>query len=383
VDSCDMHICYLCNEYPPSPHGGIGSFTQTLAQALVKRGHQVSVVGAYAQDVEDHYNDMGVAVYRVPTGHIRGTRMILTAVRLSRTVGKIHSHSPVDILEGPELSFGLLNVNSPCVRLIRMNGGHHFFSITLGKKLRPVRSWLERRSFNHVNNLCAVSNYVAETTRNILRLGDRPIEILPNPVDISQFQPSSEVKETTGLILFVGTVVEKKGIRELILAFPEILKKFPGARLWVIGRDWRNPETGQSTVALLRDLIPDEVKPAIEFRGPVEHSRLPELLSQAQICAYPSHMESQGIVVIEGMAMGKAVVASQTGPGPEIIEHGVSGLLCNPFKPESIAEQIILALTDDQLRRRLGQEARKQATERFSIDTLVVRNEAFYERILH
>ena len=91
-------------------------------------------------------------------------------------------------------------------------------------------------------------------------------------------------------------------------------------------------------------------------------------------------MESQGIVCVEGMACAKAVVASRTGPGPEVIEDGVSGLLCNPHDPADIAEKVVQVLCDRDLAEKLGKAARERAEAVFSADVLVRKNEAFYER---
>ena len=102
----------------------------------------------------------------------------------------------------------------------------------------------------------------------------------------------------------------------------------------------------------------------IVFKGPVEHDALPEVLARAHVCVYPSHMEAQGIVNLEAMAMGKAVVSSHTGPGPEIVQDGVSGLLCNPHDPASIANRIITLMKDHELRRRIGEEARRWVVAR-------------------
>jgi glycosyltransferase involved in cell wall biosynthesis len=108
---------------------------------------------------------------------------------------------------------------------------------------------------------------------------------------------------------------------------------------------------------------------------------LPAAITRASVCVYPSHIEAMPIAWIEAMAAGKAVVASQTGPGPELIDDGVSGLLCNPHDPSSIANQIIRLLKDASLRRRLGATARKIAVERYSLDKIVRQNLAYYERI--
>ena len=76
--------------------------------------------------------------------------------------------------------------------------------------------------------------------------------------------------------------------------------------------------------------------------------------------------------------MEKPIVASETGPGPEIIQHGVCGLLCNPHDPHAIATSVIRLLKDRELANRLGAAARKRAVSEFSVDKIVVRNEDFY-----
>lgn len=377
-----MHICFLCNEYPPGRHGGVGSFTQTLARALVKRGHKVSVVGLYACDKLRDEWDEGVQVARIPHTKIPGAGFALNGARLRFVLRYLHKREAIDVIEGPELSLAMIPADFPAAKLIRMNGGHQFFAATLGEQPRHWRSWLERRSFARADHLCAVSNYVAETTRQLLQLGDRAIEILPNPVDTSRFAPQPTQLEQDGLILFAGTVCEKKGVRQLVQAMPQIVAAAPNAQLWIAGRDWFDPRTGESFIEKLRAMIPPSLTDRIIFKGMIEHAQLPEMMAQASVCTYPSHMEAMPLAWLEGLAMGKAVVASQTGPGPEAIEDGVSGLLCNPHEPASIAEKMIAVLKDQTLRRRLGEQARQRAVNLFSVEALVNRNEAFYSHAL-
>lgn len=373
-----MHICFLCNEYPPGHHGGVGSFTQTLARALAARGHKVTSIGLYPRQRAGEENDEGVRIIRLPHAELPGTGFLVNGARLHKALKQIHRQAPIDVIEGPELSLALIPENFPATKVIRMNGGHQFFAATLGEQPKRWRSWLERRSFAHADHLCAVSNYVAETTRQLLQLGDRAIEILPNPVDVSRFQPQPPELEQDGLILFAGTVCEKKGVRQLVQAMPQIVAGAPNAQLWIAGRDWFDPQTGESFIEKLREIIQPELADRIVFKGMIEHAQLPEMMAQASVCVYPSHMEAMPLAWLEGLAMGKAVVASQTGPGPEAIEDGVSGLLCNPHEPASIAEKLIAVLKDETLRRRLGVQARQRAINLFSVEALVNRNETFY-----
>jgi len=377
-----MHLCYICHEYPPGQHGGVGSFVRTLGRAMAARGHRVTVVGCYpvARDlVED---DHGVHILRLARTRVPKAGFFLNGRRLRRALGRLQREHPIDILEGSELNLAMVPKRFPAVKLIRMHGGHHYFAVTLGAKTGAWRAWQERRSFARADRLCGVSRFVAETTRKLLALGDRPIEILHNPVDVARFAPRPDIAVEPGLLTFVGTICEKKGVRQLVQAMPRIVGAAPRAKLWIVGRDWRDPGTGASYSEGLKRQIPAELADRIVFKGPAAHAEIPEILARAELCLYPSHMEAMPIAWLEGMAMGKPVVASRAGPGPEAIEHGVDGLLCDPHDPASIAEQVIAALADAGLRARLGRQARETAVRRFSIDTLAAKNEAYYQRCL-
>src|SRR3954469_5918867 len=99
-----MHICYLCNEYPPGTHGGVGSFTQTLARAMVARGHEVTVVGVYPAGRRGEEEDRGVRVVRLPHSPIPRTGFLLNGRAIRRALRRVDRGSRVDVLEGPELS---------------------------------------------------------------------------------------------------------------------------------------------------------------------------------------------------------------------------------------------------------------------------------------
>lgn len=374
-----MHICFLCNEYPPGKHGGIGSLTQSLARAMSGRGHQVTVIGIYAPELAGVSFDEKVKVIRLPHTSLRGAGFVANGARLRRALRKIHAACPIDVLEGPEASLAMVEKDFPAAKVIRMNGGHHFFAVTLGNEPRTWRGWQEARSFARADHLCAVSNFVGEKTRELLALGDRPIEILPNPVDVHWFKPASPQVEQRGLIFFAGTICEKKGVRQLVDAMPQIVARVPYANLWLIGRDSRDNE-GQSYIEFLQQRIPAHLRDHIHFKGAVEHDQLPGLLAQASVCVYPSHMEALPVAWIEGMAMGKAIVASSSGPGTEVIDDDISGLLCDPRDPNAIAQRIIQLLENHELRQRLGTAARQRAEQVFSLDVLSERNEDFYRR---
>jgi glycosyltransferase involved in cell wall biosynthesis len=375
-----MHICYLCNEYPPGTHGGVGTVTQTLARAFARRGHRVTVIGcgpALPSDIEE--DDGGVRVLRLAPTRVRGGGLLLNGWRIRAALSQVHTESPIDIIEGPESSFAVLPKHFDIPTLIRMNGGHHFFSVSLGQRPRFKRGWIERRSFARADHLCAVSRFVARTTLDLLHQWERCVEIIPNIVDVSMFAPPSRDRTIDGLIVCTGTVCEKKGTRQLIEAMPRIVRDVPHAALWIVGRDSLD-SSGGSYTETLRRLIPSELRERVEFRGAVPHADMPGVLAHAEVCVFPSHMEALPLAWLEGMAMAKAVVASNAGPGPEVIVDEDSGLLCDPSQPASIAECIVRVLTDKALRRRLGPAARRRAVALFSEQAVIEHNERFYKR---
>jgi len=117
------------------------------------------------------------------------------------------------------------------------------------------------------------------------------------------------------------------------------------------------------------------------WKGRVDRSVLPAAIQRASVCVYPSHIEAMPIAWLEGLASGKAVVASETGPGPELIDDGVTGLLCNPSDPDSIATAIIRVLKDKGLRKQLGTRARQMVKERFELEMIVDKNVEYYRRL--
>ncbi len=253
-----MRVAFLCSEYPPHRGGGIGTFTQALGRALVQRGVTVDVVGIYPIEEDVKEDDHGVRVWRLAGARMRFTRFLRNGWKLTRKLRELTEERGLELVEGQENAFAALGRLPGVKKVIRMHGGHHFFSVTLGRKPAAWRGWQERRSFAQADALCAVSRYVAETTRDLLGLGERPIEILPNFVDTDVFRPRAEIPEEEGLMVLAGTVCEKKGIRHLIEAMPAILASCPGARLVVAGRDQSDPAAGGSfTEYLKRQMQPE------------------------------------------------------------------------------------------------------------------------------
>lgn len=321
-------------------------------------------------------DDQGVRVLRLSRRGLPGVRFISNLRRFRAALQDFHAQHPIDIIEAAETDLYLMSISFPSRKVLRMHGGPTFFGY--GGR---IQAWKERRSFAVADSLCAVSKCVAEGTRQVLGLGDAPIEVIPNPVNITEFAPDDSSVED-GLIVFAGTVARRKGIVELIRAMPLILQKVPHAHLEIYGGEAIDPPPAYPLAVELQAAMAPEVSRRVEWKGRVPRDVLPRALQRANVCVYPSYIEAMPIAWIEGMAAGKAVVASRTGPGPEIIDDGVTGLLCDPYNPASIAEQIVRVLTNPDLSRQLGRAARSVAVAKWSLPQIVDRNIEYYSSLI-
>ena len=379
-----MHICFLTNEYPKSgfPHGGLGSFVKTMAEALVGKGIQVTVVGLNYVLCDETENVNGVNVIRIQKSKVKGLAWYFNSKNIAKTIAAIHKKNPIYIVEGPELSLAFLPKIKEIKYIIRLHGGHHFFAEGENRGINWWKGFQEKRSFKKADAFIAVSNYVKSHTAKYLSYHNKPIEVVFNPINSQLFQPK-DVAIDVNNITFAGTICEKKGVRQLIQSFPLVKEKFPSAVLNLYGRDWLFPD-GCSYVKMLQEielLKLGEYAKDVVFHGVVSFEEIPNIYAKAAICVFPSHMETLGLVAPEAMAMEKPVIFTKLGPGPEVIADGETGWLCNPHEPKEIANMIIQVLSNPHKASEIAKQGRLSILQQFEIKTIVSKNIEFYNKI--
>lgn len=378
-----MHICFLTNEYPRPgiAHGGIGSFLKVICPALVELGHQVSVINGTGGNREVVYLE-GVRIIYTPFSYSRGLGWFFNNKAIDREIEKLNFENPIDILEGSEMSFSFLKKRKGIVYLIRLHGGHHFFAEGEKRKVNKWKVYQEKRSFKKADCFIGVSEYVVKQTSRFFPLAQRPVQVIMNPINLKVFGGAGFEEIELFNLAFAGTIIEKKGIRQLCFAMEKVLEKFPEAKLNVYGRDWKDAE-GNSYLQKLLASIPSAVKSHIIFHGPINQQHLPEVFKKAHVCVFPSHVETLGLVAPEAMAMGRAVVYTKEGPGPEVIENGISGWLCDPYDSNDIAEKIIEVFSNEKEMKRRALEGQKKVNIQFNIDNVLKQNLSFYQNMIN
>lgn len=380
-----MHICFITHEYPKPgfPHGGLGSFVKTLAEVLVVKGIRVSVVGINYTPNHETAQENGVTIYRLAKSKVKGLAWWFHSKAIADTIKAIHRDNPIDIVETAELGLAFLSKIKNIKYVIRLHGGHHFFAEAENRGINRWKGFQEKRSFAKADAFIAVSEYVKQHTEKYLSYHGKPLVYINNPINTNVFRPlgSALVQHK---IVFAGTVCEKKGVRELIRAFPLVKIAFPDASLHLYGRDWLYPD-GSSYIAMLEEKefpLLGAVAQSIFFHGAVSLETIAQKYAEAEICVFPSHMETLGLVAPEAMAMGKPVVFTDKGPGPEVVTDGITGLLCNPMDPEAIATKIRWVFQHKNEAEIMGKKAASESHERFSVEKLLHKNINFYKSLI-
>lgn len=378
-----MHICFITSEFPKQgfPHGGVGTFVATLGKALVAKGIQVSVIGLNYIKKEETEHINGITVFRVIAKKQKGLQWLLNTQAIARKIKEVHQQQPIDFIETAELGLAFLPKIKGIKYVIRLHGGHHFFAEGENRGINWWKGFQEKRSFRKADAFIAVSEYVKSHTAKYLSYNNKLVQTIYLPIDFSKFYPADSAHIEPKSIVFAGTVCEKKGIRQLILSMAYIKEKFPEAILHIYGRDWLFPDKSSYIAYLKKNLSLKDLENVI-FHGTASHDLLPKIYEKAEVCAFPSHMETQGLVAPEAMSMQKPVLFTIAGPGPETIVDYQTGLLADPHDPKDIAQKIIWFFEHPEQALEIGTNAREFVLQKFDVDIIVARNIEGYKRII-
>lgn len=224
-------------------------------------------------------------------------------------------------------------------------------------------SWVKKQVIRRTDKLTVVSQAMRDYASSLT--GRQDIEVIPMGVDLIQkFTPLPEAEMNPDELLFVGRLVEKKGVRYIILAMPEILKRHPQTQLVISG-------DGPDRTELQKLALATGVESHIQFLGTVNNAALQELYRRASIFVGPSivarggDQEGLGLVFVEALGCECAVIASDLPAIRDVVTDGVTGLICKQKDSADIAHKVIILLNDPALRQTLGRAGRQYVVERF------------------
>ncbi len=211
----------------------------------------------------------------------------------------------------------------------------------------PLVGGLTRATLRRCRRVIAVSAALAEATV-ALGLPPERMEVLPDGIDVDRFTPGPAAREP--LLLFVGSLIERKGAQHLLDALPDIAARFPEVRLAIVGDGPQRSALEQQARALgLADRV--------EFVGFQSQAQIAVWMRRARLFVLPSLEEALGIVLLEALASGTPCVASRVGGIPEVVTPEV-GRVVPPADPASLSQAIVSVLADPQAWAAMHQRAR-------------------------
>jgi phosphatidylinositol alpha-mannosyltransferase len=320
--------------------GGVQFHVRDLAEALIARGHSVSVLAPADDDtpIPPYMTSAGRAVPVRYNGAVaRVTFGPVTAARVRRWLAAgefdvLHLHEPVT----PSLSMlALWIADGPVVATFHT-------SLVRSRPLQLAYP-LVRQSLEKISARIAVSEDARRTL--VEHLGGDAV-VIPNGVYVDAFARAAADPRWVGTtdaptVVFLGRLDEsRKGLPVLLDAVPEVRRAFPGVRFLVAGRGETGPEEA-------RELLGDDAD-AVEFLGGISDEDKARLLASADVyCAPQTGGESFGIVLVEAMSAGTAVVASDLGAFTRVLDEGRAGVLFRTGDPADLARTLIDLLGDD------------------------------------
>ena len=400
VDS--RSVILVSRDFPPDHGGGVATFNKDLAEALAASGHIVQVI-TQSPDINRVDFENGVWVHRmvvleVPRPPEAVERSIpqhiwnwsATALAEAR---RIATHRHIDVVEAPiwdceGIAF-LLARHWPLVTSLQTT--LHFW-LEFHPHFRMDTGWmetfgnpmltLEKQLMIGSDSIRSISNAIKCDIEKAYQFNFAEAKIFIAPLGLSSRQSRSyEIRRSEKLvILFVGRLEYRKGIDILLNLIPGILEGNANVCFRIIGDDSLLGSSGRTYKEefLGRYAGKSWIKDVV-FEGRVSDGALQEAYASCDIFVAPSRFESFGLVFLEAMREGKAVIGCAVGGMPEIVAHEVNGILVQPDSEEALGNAIERLIRDESCRRRMGDMGKKIFDEKFTSERMAQGSAMLFE----
>jgi glycosyltransferase involved in cell wall biosynthesis len=382
-----LRVCLLTSTYPPEQYEGVGRHTHLLARGLFELGHTVHVITRGEEGQTCFYD--GAYVHRI-TYPLDRYHRYQRFPRLYHCLN--HSHAIHEKVKQLMFNDGIQLVDTP---LWQTNG-----LVTAVSALLPVVVRLQtavrqiadiqqdRDEDTHLieeleEALLQRAAHLIPNSRSTIRTvaqlyGVQPTDtqytVIPHgivPVPDGEVRPVKPKSDADSLsVLYVGRLEKRKGILDLFEAIPLVLAQSPNVRFLIAGgdnsvHDGFQRQTGMDYPTFFARRY-RRVASNVEFLGTVAEETLQALYQSCDLFVAPSLYESFGLIYLEAMNYAKPVIGCRSGGVPEVIDHGVTGLLAEPEAPAALAEAMLTLLQSRTKMREMGMAGRQRLLERFT-----------------
>jgi phosphatidyl-myo-inositol dimannoside synthase len=390
--------------YPQHATDTQATYVHDINRHLVRRGHSVTVVTPGDRSLPARETFDGVQVVRFPlqlpedltygrvaqskiglfhrferlvvmARYLQAQRRAIMAEARAHGADVIHAHWAIPT--GPAAVVAARQLRIPSI--ITMHGGDVYVNPEQGydfptrRYVRPVLRWT-------LQNAGALTAITDDCRQHALRAGAPPehIRLVFNGTDLRRFSPAEpgrcEQPYGPHMIFACRQLFPRKGIRFLLEAVAQLKPQFPDLKVVLAGDGFERPELTQRAEEL-------GIGPDVTFLGWVANADLPPYYRAAAVSVIPSLEEGFGIPAAEAMGCEVPVVASDAGGLPEVVEHGVTGLVVPRGDAAALAQAVGSLLADPERRRQMGVAGRARALSLFDWDRSAEQFEQLYRDV--
>ena len=368
-----MNAGFITSEYP---------HPKNLAVALVKKGIGVTVF-VYHQNESEIIHDEGVEIHLIKKKRYRLFTWYFYRKYVEGYISPIVKEKQIDILEAPDWTGITAFMKFKVPLVIRFHGSDAYFCKLDHRKQKFKNFLFEKIALKGAAAYIAPTTFAGIETQKIFGLNKKKIKTIHYGLRLKNFINEKPLIYNRNSILYIGTIIRKKGVLELAEIFNKVIESNPEAQLILIGSDAPDLKTGTpSTYALVESLFSKASKKNVNYLGKVPYSEVKNYIKNAHVCVFPSFAETLGMVTIESMALQRPVVNTNIGWAQELIDDGVNGFLVHPTQVANYAEKITNLFDDEALTLNIGKAGRKKINSTFDIEKIVDTNIKYYKSIL-
>lgn len=382
----NLHVAYIVSHYPHKAFGhdgGLGTSVYNLVEKLRKCNARVSVF-VYGQKDEFILEEENVTIYSLKDSKANFLKFYLSRKKIEKFINNIIQKKNIDIIEAPDWTGITAFMNFRIPLIIRFHGSDAYFCRLENRKQKAKNFWFEKLAINGAQAFITPTSFTGELSKEIFSIKNKEIKTIHHGLELSNFTNEFPLAYEKGVILYVGTLIRKKGVLELPEIFNKVRKSLPEAKLILIGSDSSDIKTGSnSTWQLMQNQFKDDDLKYVDYLGKIPYNQVQNYIRKANVCVFPTFAETLGMVTIEAMAMQKPVVNSNIGWAQELIIDRESGFLVHPEDHQLYSDRIIKLLKNDQFYLQMGNNARARVEDKFNIDKIVSENIEFYKTVIN
>lgn len=381
-----MHIAFLTPEYPHpkiAHTAGIGTSIKNLVTAIVNEGVEVTVL-VYGQQTQEVIIEKGMEIHLIKNRKYKCFGWFFHRKYIESYCNSVIKKEKIDLLEAPDWTGITTFMKFKIPLVIRFHGSDTYFCYLEKRHQKLKNFWFEKLAVNEAKAFIAPTTFAGAISKELFKIKEKEIKTIHHGLELENFTNDIPEVFEKGLILYIGTLIRKKGVMELPFIFHKVRSQFPLARLLLIGSDAPDVTTNSgSTWKLMQEQFNTSDLKSVECLGKMPYYQVRDYMQKANVCIFPTFAETLGMVTIEAMAMRKSVVNSNIGWAQELIVDRESGYLVNPSNHDLYAQRIVELLQNNNLCQQIGKQARVRVEVKFDIRNLAKENVRFYRQIIN